>query len=57
MAAADAAGFLVADLSKTVANEANVTFRIWLEGEDTHCANAILGGKFNVNIALYTFVN
>ncbi|OQC50066.1 MAG: hypothetical protein BWX57_00511 [Tenericutes bacterium ADurb.Bin024] len=57
MAAADSAGFLVADLSKGVANEANVTFRIWLEGEDVHCVNAIIGGVFNVNIALYTFVN
>jgi len=54
---ADDAGFLVADLSKDVANEANVTFRIWLEGEDEHCNNAILGGVFNVNIALYTFIN
>ena len=54
---ADEAGFLVADLSKGVANEANVTFRIWLEGEDEHCNNDILGGVFDVNIALYTFVN
>lgn len=56
-AAADLAGFLVADLSKGVANEANVTFRIWLEGEDSDCNNNILGGAFNVNIALYTFIN
>lgn len=56
-AAADLAGFLVADLSKGVANEANVTFRIWLEGEDKDCNNDILGGVFNVNIALYTFIN
>lgn len=56
-AAADQAGFLVADLSKGVANEANVTFRIWLEGEDKDCNNDILGGVFNVNIALYTFIN
>lgn len=56
-AAADQAGFLVADLSKGVANEANVTFRIWLEGEDKDCDNDILGGVFNVNIALYTFIN
>lgn len=57
MAAADQAGFLVADLSKGVATEANVTFRIWLEGEDKDCDNDILGGVFNVNIALYTFIN
>ncbi len=56
-AAADLAGFLVADLSKGVATEANVTFRIWLEGEDKDCNNDILGGVFNVNIALYTFIN
>jgi len=56
-AAADAAGFLVADLSKNEANERDVTFRIWLEGEDEDCNNDILGGVFNVNIALYTFVN
>jgi hypothetical protein len=56
-AAADQAGFLVADLSKGVANERDVTFRIWLEGEDEHCNNNILGGVFNVNIALYTFIN
>ncbi len=55
--AADQAGFLVADLSKGVANQANVTFRIWLEGEDSDCNNDILGGVFNVNIALYTFIN
>lgn len=57
MAAADAAGFLVADLSKGVANKRDVTFRIWLEGEDKDCDNDILGGVFNVNIALYTFIN
>lgn len=56
-AAADDAGFLVCDLSKDVANERDVTFRIWLEGEDKDCNNDILGGVFNVNIALYTFVN
>jgi hypothetical protein len=56
-AAADAAGFLVADLSKGVAKERDVTFRIWLEGEDEDCNNEILGGAFNVNIALYTFIN
>lgn len=56
-AAADLAGFLVADLSKGVAKQANVTFRIWLEGEDKDCDNDILGGAFNVNIALYTFIN
>lgn len=57
MAAAEAAGFLVCDLSKNEANERDVTFRIWLEGEDSDCDNDILGGVFNVNIALYTFVN
>lgn len=56
-AAADQAGFLVADLSKNVANQRDVTFRIWLEGEDSDCDNDILGGVFNVNIALYTFIN
>lgn len=56
-AAADGAGFLVADLSKNVATERDVTFRIWLEGEDEHCNNDILGGVFKVNIALYTFIN
>lgn len=56
-AAADQAGFLVANLSKGVAKQANVTFRIWLEGEDKDCDNDILGGAFNVNIALYTFIN
>jgi len=34
---ADDAGFLVCDLSKNVATERDVTFRIWLEGEDEHC--------------------
>lgn len=57
MAAADEAGFLVADLSKNEATEREVTFRIWLEGEDSDCDNDILGGVFNVNIALYTFIN
>ncbi len=56
-AAADQAGFLVADLSKNEATERDVTFRIWLEGEDSDCNNDILGGVFNVNIALYTFIN
>jgi len=56
-AAADGAGFLVADLSKNIANQRDVTFRIWLEGEDSDCDNDILGGVFNVNIALYTFIN
>ena len=54
---ADDAGFLVCDLSKNVATERDVTFRIWLEGEDSDCDNDILGGVFNVNIALYTFIN
>lgn len=54
---ADDAGFLVADLSKNEATETEVTFRIWLEGEDSDCNNDILGGVFNVNIALYTFIN
>jgi hypothetical protein len=57
MAAAEAAGFLVADLSKNEATERDVTFRIWLEGEDSDCNNEILGGAFNVNIALYTFIS
>jgi hypothetical protein len=57
MTAADQSGFLVADLSKNEATERDVTFRIWLEGEDEHCNNNILGGVFNVNIALYTFIN
>lgn len=57
MAAAEAAGFLVCDLSKNVATERDVTFRIWLEGEDEHCNNNILGGAFKVDIALYTFIN
>ncbi len=57
MTDADAAGFLVCDLSKNVATKRDVTFRIWLEGEDSDCNNDILGGVFNVNIALYTFIN
>ncbi len=56
-AAANLAGFLVADLSKNEATKRDVTFRIWLEGEDSDCNNDILGGVFNVNIALYTFIN
>jgi len=57
MAAADSAGFLVANLSKEVSNQEDVTFRVWIEGEDEHCDNDIIGGAFSVTIALYTFVN
>ena len=57
MAAADSASFLVANLSKEVSNQEDVTFRVWIEGEDEHCDNDIIGGAFSVTIALYTFVN
>lgn len=53
IAAADAAGYLVADLASGTLASTDLTFRIWIEGEDAQTVNAIIGGVFNVNIALY----
>ncbi len=51
IAAADATGTLIADLS--TANSANVTFRAWLEGEDSDAINDAIGGVFNIDIDIY----
>ena len=51
IATADAAKTLVADLSTK--SSANVTFRAWLEGEDTDAINEAIGGVFDINISLY----
>ena len=51
--AADAAGFMVADLSSTVATSANITFRAWIEGTDAQTTNDIIGETFSLAIALY----
>ena len=51
IATADAAKTLVADLSTK--SSANVTFRAWLEGEDTDAINDAIGGVFDINISLY----
>jgi len=53
IAAADAAGFMVADLASGTSTETEITFRAWIEGEDAQTVNDIIGGVFNVNIALY----
>lgn len=53
IAAADAAGYLVANLASGTLASTDLTFRIWIEGEDAQTVNAIIGGVFNVNIALY----
>lgn len=53
IAAADGAGFLVADLASGTSTDAVITFRAWIEGEDAETTNDIIGGVFNVNIALY----
>lgn len=51
-AAADADDtFMVADLSTET--EVDVTFRAWIEGCDEQTVNEIIGGVFDVNIALY----
>lgn len=44
-------GYHVADLS--VAVSADVTFRVWIEGTDAQAVNAIIGGKFKLDIDLY----
>lgn len=49
--AADAAKTLVADLSTETS--ADVTFRAWLEGEDTDAINAAISGVFDINISLF----
>ncbi|MDD2398662.1 MAG: hypothetical protein AB7D50_02165 [Bacilli bacterium] len=49
--AADAAKTLVADLSTV--DSADVTFRAWLEGEDTDATNAAISGVFDINISLF----
>lgn len=51
--AADAAGYMVADLASGTTTETQITFRAWIEGEDAQTKNNIIGGVFNVNIALY----
>lgn len=53
IAAADAGGFMVADLATGDKTETVITFRAWIEGEDAQTVNDIIGGVFNVNIALY----
>ncbi len=57
IATADAAGYRVADLAsgttETGTTETEITFRAWIEGEDAQTKNDIIGGVFNVNIALY----
>ncbi|MFA5486354.1 MAG: hypothetical protein WC275_04680, partial [Bacilli bacterium] len=52
IAAADAAGYRVADLASGTTTETEITFRAWIEGEDAQTVNDIIGGVFNVNIAL-----
>ncbi|MDD4521061.1 MAG: hypothetical protein PHF59_03535 [Bacilli bacterium] len=49
--AADAAKTLVADLSTETS--ADVTFRAWLEGEDTDAINEAISGVFDINISLF----
>lgn len=49
--AADAAKTLVADLSTETS--ADVTFRAWLEGEDTDAINEAIHGVFDINISLF----
>ncbi|HKM11549.1 MAG TPA: hypothetical protein VJZ05_04260, partial [Bacilli bacterium] len=48
---ADAAKTLVADLSTKMS--ADVTFRAWLEGEDTDAINEAISGVFDINISLF----
>ncbi len=44
---------MVAELASGDATETEITFRAWIEGEDAQTVNDIIGGVFNVNIALY----
>ena len=51
--AADALGFMVADLSTSTAISANITFRAWIEGTDAQTVNAVVGEAFSLAIDLY----
>ena len=50
-AAVAAEAVAIADLS--TATSANVTFRAWLEGEDSDTINAAIGGVFNIDLKIY----
>ena len=50
-AAAAASAVAIADLS--TATSADVTFRAWLEGEDSDTINGAIGGVFNIDLKIY----
>lgn len=49
---------VIADLQPTAGNDSkDITFRVWIEGEDDDAVRAAIGGVFDIDIYLYGLVN